>query len=272
MLSAETMKGTAAPELSGRVYREMFINSRDLEIPRNKYQRRFRSELAEKIAKDFDERIANEPKVSQRDGRYFVFDGQHTIAAREARNGGKPLPILCKVYMGLTEKEEALLFARQFGFSSRLTPGEELRAMDVGGDLIGTGFVRATKSAGFDIDYTQQSARRRLGCVATAFKEYQKVGERMYIDALRILADAWDGDPESLRSETVTAMCRFVELYDEEYDRERLVRRLKKEDPIAIYRNGRDMGNAMAGYKKYLFQVLRIYNGCSQKQALPIKF
>ena len=65
---------------------------------------------------------------------------------------------------------------------------------------------------------------------------------------------------------------RFVELYDEEYDRERLVRRLKKEDPIAIYRNGRDMGNAMAGYKKYLFQVLRIYNGCSQKQALPIKF
>ena len=139
MLSAETIKGTAAPELAGRVYREMFINSRDLEIPRNKYQRRFRSELAEKIAKDFDERIANEPKVSQRDGRYFVFDGQHTIAAREARNGGKPLPILCKVYMGLTEKEEALLFARQFGFSSRLTPGEELRAMDVGGDLIGTG-------------------------------------------------------------------------------------------------------------------------------------
>ena len=174
--------------------------------------------------------------------------------------------------MGLTEKEEALLFARQFGFSSRLTPGEELRAMDVGGDLIGKGFVRATKTAGFDIDYTQQSAKRRLGCVATAFKEYQKVGERMYIDALRILGDACDGDPESLRSETVTAMCRFVELYDEEYDRERLVRRLKKEDPIAIYRNGRDMGNAMAGYKKYLFQVLRIYNGCSQKQALPIKF
>ena len=158
--------------------------------------------------------------------------------------------------MGLTEKEEALLFARQFGFSSRLTPGEELRAMDVGGDLIGKGFVRATKTAGFDIDYTQQSAKRRLGCVATAFKEYQKVGERMYIDALRILGDAWDGDPESLRSETVTAMCRFVELYDEEYDRERLVRRLKKEDPIAIYRNGRDMGNAMAGYKKYLFHVL----------------
>ena len=55
MLSTETMKGTAAPELAGRVYREMFINSRDLEIPRNKYQRRFRSELAEKIAKDFAE-------------------------------------------------------------------------------------------------------------------------------------------------------------------------------------------------------------------------
>lgn len=50
---------------------------------------------------DFDAECgytANEPKVSFRNGRYYVTDGQHTIEARILRNGGKDLPILCKVY------------------------------------------------------------------------------------------------------------------------------------------------------------------------------
>ncbi|MCD7957369.1 MAG: hypothetical protein LUG93_16815 [Lachnospiraceae bacterium] len=29
-------------------------------------------------------------------GCYYVFDGQHTISARVARNGGRDLPIRCK--------------------------------------------------------------------------------------------------------------------------------------------------------------------------------
>ena len=89
-------------------YKEMVIDSSKLEVPRNTYQRDQKLRQIKDISKDFDERVANEPKVSYRDGRYFVFDGQHTIAARVHRNGGDPLPILCKVYFGMTEKEEAL--------------------------------------------------------------------------------------------------------------------------------------------------------------------
>lgn len=88
-------------------YKEMVIDSSKLEVPRNTYQRDQKLRQINDISKDFDERVANEPKVSYRDGRYFVFDGQHTIAARVHRNGGDPLPILCKVYFGMTEKEEA---------------------------------------------------------------------------------------------------------------------------------------------------------------------
>ena len=75
-------------------YKEMYIRSDLLEIPRNTYQRRLNPQRTKRIANAFDERIANEPKVSLRNGRYYVFDGQHTIAARVERNGGKPLPIL----------------------------------------------------------------------------------------------------------------------------------------------------------------------------------
>ena len=61
----------------------------------------------ELIAKDFNEYTANEPKVSFRNGRYYVTDGQHTIEARILRNGGKDPPILCKIYTGLTMQQEA---------------------------------------------------------------------------------------------------------------------------------------------------------------------
>ena len=67
--------------------------------------------------------VANEPKVSFRNGQFIVTDGQHTIEGRILRNGGKDLPILCKVYTGMTVEQEALLFAEQNGFSAPLTAG-----------------------------------------------------------------------------------------------------------------------------------------------------
>ena len=56
-------------------YREMTISSAQMEVPREAYQRNFNVNRAKKIAEEFDERIANEPKVSFRDGRYFVLMG-----------------------------------------------------------------------------------------------------------------------------------------------------------------------------------------------------
>lgn len=81
------------------LYKLMEVSSRDLEIP-DAYQRKLNTERVAKIVAGFNERIANEPKVSFRDGHYYVFDGQHTIVARKHMNGNNDLPILCKVYYG----------------------------------------------------------------------------------------------------------------------------------------------------------------------------
>ena len=230
-------------------YKEMMINSDKLEVPRSTYQRELVLEEVIDISNHFNECIANEPKVSFRDGRYFVFDGQHTVAARVHRNGGNPLPILCKVYFGLTEEDEARLFAAQTGFSTDLGAGAKIRALAFAKDPIACRFVEATRSAGALLDFSQRRGRCRLACVATAFREFQKVGDDKYKEAISILLEAWDGDPDSLRSETVSAMCRFVDLYEGEYDRKRLIRRCRKYDPLAVYRKGQAMGNSMAGSK-----------------------
>ena len=116
------------------VHHEMVINSKFLEVPRSYYQRTLNANRVKRIAAEFDERIANAPKVSYRDGHYYVFDGQHTIAARKLLNNNCDLNIVCKVYSGLTEQQEAMLFAQQTGISAPLTAGAKLRAKIHGGD------------------------------------------------------------------------------------------------------------------------------------------
>ena len=89
------MNGTMTQE---KLYKEMYIDSSELLIPRDLYQRSLNNDRVREIADNFDERAANEPKASARDGGFYVFDGQHTVAAKILLNGGEDLPILCKVY------------------------------------------------------------------------------------------------------------------------------------------------------------------------------
>jgi hypothetical protein len=117
-----------------RPFEEKMVSSALLEIPRNTYQRSLNPERVKRISHFFDERIANEPKVSQRDGHYVVFDGQHVIAARVDKNSGEELPIRCKIYSNLTEQEEAKLFANQTGFGVPPSIGMKLRALVFAGD------------------------------------------------------------------------------------------------------------------------------------------
>ena len=121
-------------------YKTIFIPASQLISPRETYQRELVSPRAKEIAGKFDERIANEPKVSYRDGKYYVFDGQHTIGARILVSGNKDVPIKCKVYYGMDEQEEALLFAQQNGVSAPLTAGARMRAKIFGKDSEATSF------------------------------------------------------------------------------------------------------------------------------------
>ena len=254
------------------LYKMMVLDSSEIIAPREHYQREIKNQRVKRIVKDFDERIANEPKVSYRDGKYYVFDGQHTIDARKVMNGGEDLPILCKVYMGMDEKDEALLFAKQTGESARLTPGTRVRAEVFGEDGNSTAFFNANKGLNIELDFDQERGYMRIGCIQTALDAYQKFGEERYKEAMKINIAAWDGDPDSFRMENIIGITRFVDRYHDSYIPHRLIERLSKVDPLTIPREGHAVGVNLAGYKKYLYQVWRIYNGSGKKYSLPKKF
>ena len=195
--------------------------------------------------------------------------GVDTIVTRRAMNGGQDLPIICKVYEGLTEEEEAMLFSRQTGVSTPLTAGAELRAALVGKDPESLAFVKATESTGLQLGLDSYRAPWKIICIRTAFKEYKTYGADLYKEALTMLAKGWEGDPDSLRSGILQGMVRFVALYQGEYDPERLVKRLHTVHPMTLVNDEKSLSGTVS--YKYMMLILRTYNGSSRSRSLPIK-
>ncbi len=204
--------------------------------PCAEYQRLLRMGKVARIAANFSEYIANEPKVSYRDGRYFVFDGQNTIEARKTCNGGRDLPIRCKVFYGLSKEHEALLFAVQTGISSELTAGEQLRAKLVAHEENACDFVSVTEDTGVRFALDGIRAPWKIYCIRSAYYIYKSYGAALYREMLSILVDVWDGDSDSFLSGILHGMARFLALYQGEYSRERLIGRLRTVHPKTITR------------------------------------
>lgn len=254
-------------------YQLSVIHSSKLIYPRKIYQRGVERKRVELIARDFNEYIVNEPKVSFRNGRYYVMDGQHTIEGCILLNGGEDRPILCKVYTGLTMEQEALLFAEQNGHSAPLSAGIRLRAKVVGGDAPSKAFVAATNRVGLSLNYdSMQLSDYRISCVGTALKLYDQLGEEIYCEALRHIVEAWEGRPDSFRAAVLRGVMYFVQLYHMQYSAERLVRALSGVHPMELYRISRDNPAKLPGWRRYVYPIYTTYNGKCRKDALPMKF
>ena len=217
------------------------------------------------IARDHRQRLVHADVAGGAADHHAQFHLVIVAAVREAQGN----PLARPDQRADRFQEEALLFAQQTGISAPLTAGAKLRAKIHGGDSEAIAFLSATQRAGFGLSFNQSHAKWKIACIATAFGEYRQHGERIYTDALRVLAEAWEGDIDSLRSEVLQGVVRFVALYDHEYDPIRLIRQLQRTSPVAIYRSGQ----AMTGpnYQKYMLQILKAYNGSSRTKSLPIK-
>lgn len=251
-------------------YTMMEIDSCNLVIDRDIYQRKTHNDKIAQIVAGWDERIANEPKVSLRDGAFHVFDGQHTILARELMNDSKPLQILCKVYQGLTAQEEAQLFARQTGISSKPSSGERLRANLYGEDAEAIDFRKATEEAGLYIDVNGTRHIMHIACVSTALNAYRVLGRKLYTEAMSIIAEAWTDKTDALRFEIVKAVTEFVQLFAGKYNRKTLVEALRSKKPIKI-RNKIITDYEHPQNIKYAYQIMIIYNAKSDSPLPELK-
>lgn len=232
------------------------------------YQRRLDMQRVREIANNFDPNLVNPVKVSYRshENRYYVFDGQHTLAALRMRHKGRDFLVDCRVWQSLTPEEEARLFARQNGISRGVTINAKLKALYYAGDPVVKDFYEATNAIA-PMDFTS-CKRKGVRACAKAYSIFTSVGREEYTTILTILKEAWDGEEYSFNAELLGGMKLFHFAYKGEYKRKILIAKLGKISPLTIIRDGKV--SSEAGDAKYARQILRAYNK-SLRTPLPDK-
>ena len=67
-----------------------------------------------KLVDSFNENLVTPPHVIERDGKYFVIEGAHILAAMQAKYAGKPHPVPCHVYPCKDERDVIYVLQQRY--------------------------------------------------------------------------------------------------------------------------------------------------------------
>lgn len=223
------------------------------------YQRKIDAERVQRIVDGFDPRLVNTVKVSNRDGKYYVFDGAHTLAALKRIHDDTAFEVDCKVYQGLTYEDEAYLFALQTGESKDVAFGVRMRAMLISGSAEAKAFRAHTAAAGLSLAESTGSATKNVvAAIAKAYRLYTTLGADDYEGMLRLIVDTWEGAAWSLTSYILGGMAVFLREYGDDYNRDRFIKRLRgvgyeelRDEARRQQRSSSDIAHALAIVKAY---------------------
>jgi len=190
-------------------YEYMQINSKQI-IVDTAYQRILDPERVKKIVSNFNPYTVNAIKVSSRDGKYYVFDGQHTVASLKLRNNNYDLMVECKVYYGLTQADEARQFSEQTGIARGVLTNAKMKSLIVAGDIEIIDLNNIVESVGFHLSFSNSGGNNRIVACGTLFRIYKKVSQAELVYILTTIKNSWNGAGGSLNKEILEGMYLFL--------------------------------------------------------------
>ena len=251
------------------------INTKDL-VPHPLAQRDFVPSHAAKIAREFKWDKYDPIMVSFRDGKYWVIDGQHRLAAIR-QNAGRDVTIICRVYYGLTEVDEAEMFLRKGVTTKRLSVLDTFKVLYKIGDEAIVGMVKNADRAGWIVDFKNNNRRSGAINAVEALKRcYDAVPTDVFVEALAILKEAWNGDRDSVCGPMLRGMTLFVKVFDGKYNRKGLIDNLKKVPVAEVIRAAKTFQTTIyGGYtglnagRPYAKAIWTLYNKSRRAGKLP---
>lgn len=238
------------------------------------YQRPVDEKEADRLIRDWDERLLDPVIVSFRDGKFYVIDGQHRIAAMRKMNNGSEVMAVCKVYSGLTYEQEADLCYKLDKAKRRLSLSQSTNALaESGTDAEITEIKYLVEHCGFV--WALGKSRGKTGEIVSTralINAYHLLGRETFIRFLRLLQNTWEGDPRSLTAAIISGTALFVKTYETEMNDHTFLSRLSAVDPDEINRRGRadfSTGNVALRFARV---ILEKYNGQRGGKKLPYRF
>lgn len=218
---------TTRVQINEKVYTVTRMLPSSLLVTDPRYQRPLEMSRVKRIVDKFDPALVNVLKVSHRNGKFYVFDGSHTLGALKIiHEGESSFLVECKVYENLTFEEEARLFAEQAGESRDVDFMYRLRALAAGKDPDTLEFIQHTENTGFKLAISSNSEGSILA-LKKAKKIYDDYGAEVYEDTLRLIRETWEGDQKYLQANILGGVAVFLATFGKEYLPERFVKKLK---------------------------------------------
>lgn len=206
-------------------------------ISAQSYQRPVNPNHVRDIVSGFDAHLFAEPLVSFRGGKYYLIDGQNRISALVWMNHGNPVSVKCTVFTGLTEADEANLFAKQDKLNRKLTPFEYINASSNGNDKDSDTtkkFLAACAECGVTIKNQKSSEAGSFMAANALLNAYKKYGDTAFKRVVPLILDTWQGNWDSKSISFINAMFAFDKRYSGKYSRRRFISASKKLSPAQL--------------------------------------
>lgn len=233
------------------------LNSKHL-LPSPSFQRGIDFARVKSIVAHFNPAKVNPIKVSFRDGRYYVFDGQHTLASLKMRNNNRDLMVDCKVYEGFTLEMEARLFAEQDGLSRAVKANDKMKALYVAKDIEIMEMHDLINATGITFDFSGFKGPNKIIACATIHKIFRNTSRPEFLNILDIVKGAWGGDAESFNKEILGGVYKIVSTYSGQVNKRRAITQFGTLQPHAIIREGKSY--QVGGDTRFARPLLAAYN------------
>lgn len=237
------------------------------------YQRPVKRAQVRSIIENYDPRLMDDVIVNVRDGRYYVIDGQHRIAALREMNGGADVIVTCKVYRGMTYQQEADLYHKLDDSKTKLNTKDNIRSMSESEAYPEIEDIkRALSESGISLNLAAGGGRSndRISAVRETVSAYDALGYDGFSRMIRLIKAAWNGSQKSLTSYILSGMALFLRTYGDSLEDAVFVRQMTKFRPEDIIMQGRADTTTTNGQLKYAKAILAKYN-YQRRDKLPYR-
>ena len=178
-----------------------------------KYQRELSQKQVKKIVKNFTPYQINPVKVSRRDGKNYVINGQHTMEIIAQISESHETPVWCMIYDEMDYTTEATVFAEQMKYVRALTPYEVFIAKLEAGNQDSLMIKAIVEQYHLVIGKESQDG---MICAIKALEDiYDKLGIDILSRTIRVNVNTWGGNVKSLSGNMLKGLAILLATYDD---------------------------------------------------------
>lgn len=181
-------------------------------------QRALKPARVEQILSALDLNAFGEPVLSFRDGRYYIIDGQHRTRAlsKFLGDGWEKQQILCKVYEGMSEQDEAKLF-RQLNTVLGTTAYDKFKVGVTAGYEEETRIKAIVEAAGLHVSRGRKDCTGAVSAIS-ALRNAYRLSPKSLMFALKLAGNSY-GDA-GLEGSIIEGFAQLHNRYDRALDDE----------------------------------------------------